>query len=176
MLGSAEVNKAIRAILIPALREHGFTKLRTRHNWRYFSDCVWALHLHAVGAYFSSVTGFPPMSLAAELCIYYLDFPAGAAAPLDTDGLPIPAATHGHVRLPLAIQSNQDEVRPASMRQIERRRDDIWWLSPDGSNLIDAITDIRNSVIHFGIPYLEKPFNSREEQIRRRALVDKHDA
>jgi hypothetical protein len=89
MIGSSEVNRSLRTVLSPALRLAGFQKVRARHNWRYLTDSVWALHIKAVGAHFSGVTGFPPMSLVAELGLYYLEFPGhpNLPAPIDVDGL-----------------------------------------------------------------------------------------
>lgn len=178
MIGSSEVNRSIRAVLSPALRVAGFQKVRTRHNWRYLSDTVWALHIKAVGAYFSSVTGFPPMSLVAELGLYYLAFPGypNVPSPIDVDGLPIPPITHCHTRLSLELQSSQDHLRPATMLPAERRRPDVWWLEPNGSNLDEAIADIRDSVLVFGIPFLLKPYNAREVQLKRRNPLGQGDA
>ncbi|SMQ80698.1 hypothetical protein SAMN05444673_3988 [Bacillus sp. OV166] len=33
MIGSPEVNKVIRKILSPTLKENGFNKVNTRNNW-----------------------------------------------------------------------------------------------------------------------------------------------
>ena len=170
MITSSDVNRALRTGLEPTLRELGFTRLKSRHYWRYFPDCVWALHLKAVGSFFSSVTGFPPASLVVELGVYYLNFPSGPIAALDPGGQPIPGITDCQVRLSLVNQRNQIALRPASMLGPERSRTDIWWLNPDGSNLLEAVEDIREAVVAFGIPFLEKPYNTRSEQIRRRGL------
>ena len=112
------------------------------------------------------------MSLVAELGLYYLEFPGhpGLTAPTDTDGLPIPPITHCHTRLSLELQRNQDLLRPSTMVVPERRRTDVWWLEPDGSNLNEVLVDIRDSVLSFGIPFLLKPYNARQEQLIRRGL------
>jgi len=176
-IATPEVNKSIRALLSPALRAAGFQKVETRHNWRYLSDSIWALHLKAVGAYFSSVTGFPPMSLVAELGIYYHDFPgqSGLVVPRGSDGLLLPPITHCYTRTCLELQRTQSALRPSTMADTERRRTDVWWVQPDGSNLEEVVLDIKDSLFNRGIPFLEKPYNTREEQLSRSVAAMRHD-
>ena len=75
MVGSSEVNKVIRRVISPVLRECGFTKVRTRHSWRYLEDRIWYFMIKSVGSYFSDVTGYPSQSLVAEYGVYFTDFP-----------------------------------------------------------------------------------------------------
>jgi hypothetical protein len=144
--------------------------------WRYREECVWALQLQAVGHYFSTVTGFPSMSLGGELCIFYLDWPShdpirlDSKPPRDTDGLYIPKAWDCHTRYPLLVQLDQAADRASIPSEIERRRDDVWFVRPDGSNVETVVEDVRRSILEWGIPLLLKPYNARSEQIKRRGL------
>lgn len=40
MVGSFEINKVIRKILSPTLKENGFNKVNTRHNWSWNDYCI----------------------------------------------------------------------------------------------------------------------------------------
>jgi hypothetical protein len=92
------------------------------------------------------------------------------------DSLPIPPITHCHTRLSLELQRSQENLRPPTMSPTERHRQDVWWLEPDGSNLDEAITDIRDSVLTYGIPFMLKPYNARDERLQRRSLPKCGDA
>jgi hypothetical protein len=175
-ISSADVNRVFRRVLYPALREAGFTKFKGRCAWRYGEDWLWALQIREVGNHFGSVTGFPPMSLCGELGIFFPDFPSpdpsrpDSKPPRDSDGLDMPKPPQCQVRYPLQVQLDQSPDRAALLTQSERDRDDVWYVRPDGSNIEAVIEDVRRSVIEWGIPLLQKPYNTRAEQIRRRGL------
>jgi len=175
-IGSAEVNRVLRLALNPALRANGFTKFKGRCAWRYMEDCIWVLQLRAVGNYFSMVTGFPPMSLCGELCIFFPDFPSpdpmrrDSKPPRDTDGLYIPKPPSCQIRLPLLVQQDQAADCASIRSPAERDRDNVWFVRPDGSNVEAVVEDVRCSVVEWGIPLLLKPYNTRSEQIKRRGL------
>lgn len=171
MITSGDINKILRRVVVPTLRELGFTKFKGRVAWRYLDDSVWVFHTRAVGSYFSLVTGFPPASLTAELGIFYLDFPNTPSVEADDDGLPIPKDVHCHTRYGLDNIADQIAVRSQSMSEIERRRRDIWWVEPDGSNAVAVVEDIRQSILEYGVPLLQMPYNARSVQLERRGLA-----
>jgi len=176
MITSGDINKILRRVVVPTLREIGFTKFKGRVAWRYLDDSIWVFHARAVGSYFSQVTGFPPASLTAELCIFYLDFPKTPPVEADDDGLLIPKDVHCHCRYGLDNIADQIAIRSQSMSPTERRRRDIWWVEPDGSNGEAVAEDIRRSILEYGVPLLQKPYNARSIQLERRGLAHTHDA
>ncbi len=175
-VGSADVNRLIRRVLHPTLHTCRFDKVQGLRAWRYLNDGIWALELRSVGNSFGRVTGFPPISLCGELCIFFDDFPSpdpGRPAdkpPCDTDGRYIPKPQHCQIRYPLKVELDQAADRASLSSQSERDRDDVWFVRPDGSNMDAVVEDIRRSIVEWGIPLLEKPYNSRAEQMRRRGL------
>lgn len=175
-IGSADVNRVLRRVLNPALREIGFTKFKGRCAWRYLEDCLWVLQIRAVGNHFGLVTGYPPMSLGGELCIFFPDFPSpdpvlpNSKPSQDADGKYVPKPPECQIRYPLMVQLDQAADRVSIESAVERRRDDVWFVTPDGSNLEAVVEDVRRSVVEWGVLFLLKPYNSRAEQIERRGL------
>lgn len=91
MTESNEIDKSIRKIFSPVLREHGFCKVRTRNNWGYHGTNIWVVNICAVGNYFSQVTGWPPMSINVWLGIYDVNNKTNEKyINIDNDGLLIP--------------------------------------------------------------------------------------
>ena len=112
MIGSKEINKAIKEYIRPILRLDGYSVIQPRKAWKHFDNKVYHFLISAVGNYFSMVTGFPPMSVTASLNIYYINFPDGKTVQkFDKKGLPLPKR-HGfcdaiisitHVEPPRAV-------------------------------------------------------------------------
>jgi hypothetical protein len=172
MIKSGDINKVIREIIFPTLKDLGFTKFRGRTAWRYLDEAIWVFNIKAVGAYFSLVTGFPPASLHASLGIYYREFPQSPEVEIDAkDRLPIPKEFHCHTRYGLENIHDQTSLRSDAMLPQERRRTDIWWIDPEGRNVTSVIHDIKNSILEYGIPLLEKPYNARAIQLERRGFT-----
>ena len=66
---------------------------------------------------------------------------------------------------------DQTAIRITVENNIERRRGDIWWIDPEGNNIEEAVSDLNRSILEFGVPLLEKPYNTRDAQIERRGLA-----
>ncbi len=161
MISSAEVNKVIRRVVSPALRERGFTKVQTRNNWCHLDDRIWVLVIRSIGN-----TGlpdyFPSQSLHCEIGIYFPDFPphprpARRTKPkVDEDGLLVPKITDCHWRGNLTLIGDQSQLRQGLRHSQERNRKDVWWVNEDGSNVEDVLEDIKQSFVKKGLRRLEK--------------------
>lgn len=155
--GSAEINKVLRKHLSPALREQGFQKVNTRHNWKFNQHSVWVIDVTAVGAYFSDVTGWPSMSVFVECGIYYPFLNNGDFdVKIDNNGESLPRAHHCYLRLSLDSTLDQSAYTQTLKNQAERSRKDLWWIEPDGSNVDDVVMNIRDVVLNQAIPWFEK--------------------
>jgi hypothetical protein len=157
MIGSPEINKVIRKILSPTLKENGFNKVNTRHNWAWIDHCIWVLDITAVGKYFSDVTGWSPMSIHVDLGIYY-DF----VPPKDGD---IKVGTKGELlhkyhqcQLQKELHCNIDQSNYINHidNPAEKERNDIWWIEPNGSNIEEVIADVKESFLIDGLEWLRK--------------------
>jgi len=106
--------------------------------------------------------------------IFYLDFPAPANPAhqvnpkTDKDNLLIPSESECHTRYPLQVLADQADLRDSVHNEIERSRDDVWFVANDATNVEHVVEDIERSILEFGVPLLEKPYNARDVQIERR--------
>ncbi|OGX79083.1 hypothetical protein A6395_08790 [Exiguobacterium sp. SH31] len=156
-IGSAEINKVIREHLSPALREQGFQKVNTRHNWKFNEHNIWVIDVTAVGSYFSDVTGWPSMSVFVECGIYYPFLNTGDFdVKIGKKGESLPRVHHCYLRLSLDSTLDQSAYTQTLKNQAERSRKDLWWIEPDGSNVDDVVMNIRDVVLNQAIPWFEK--------------------
>lgn len=171
MVGSSEINKMIRKTLSPDLKKSGFSKINTRHNWAWMGDCIWVLDITAVGKYFSDVTGWPSMSIHVDLGIYY-NF-----IPINDDGINVkkngthsPKSHQCHFQHQLLSTLDQDRYMSILSNAAERKRKDLWWIEPDGSNLEEVIEDVKHSFLTEGIDWfmentdIKQAFRKIEEE------------
>lgn len=147
MIGSKEINKAIKVYIHPILSSDGYSVIQSRKAWKHFDNKAYHFLISAVGSYFSTVTGFPPMSITASLNIYYINFTDGKTVQkLDKNGLPLPKETECHFRFPLEKNDTQIEYTMAISNPIERNRRDVWWIDPDGDNIEPVIFDLKKTL------------------------------
>lgn len=154
MIGSPEIDKMIRKNLSPSLKESGFTKVDTRHNWAWMEECTWVLDITAVGKYFSDVTGWPPMSIHVDLGIYYNLIPTNEDnIKIEKNGILTPRSHQCHLQHQLLSTIDQDMYTSTLSNAAERKRKDLWWVKPDGSNLEEVIENLKHSFLTEGIDW-----------------------
>jgi hypothetical protein len=157
MIGSPEVNKIIRKTLSPVLKENGFTKVNTRHNWTWIDNSIWVMDITAVGRYFSDVTGWPPMSIHVDLGIYYDFIPANDKyLKMDGQGKVLPKTHQCHLQGELYSTLNQLKYMSNLSNPAEQKRKDLWWIEPDGSNIEEVIENVKQSFLTDGIDWFRK--------------------
>lgn len=156
MTGSPEINKVIRRVLSPVLREQGFSRVQTRHNWKWLNDCTWVLDIQAVGGYFSDVTGWPPMSIGVWLGILYGSVPADFSIRTDTAGNLLPKESDCHLRSHLSCTLDQTHYKRRLSIPGEQTRKDIWWIEPDGSNADDVVANVAQQFLTKGLPWFQR--------------------
>ncbi|MGN7942095.1 DUF4304 domain-containing protein [Virgibacillus sp. 6R] len=159
MVGTPEINKVIRKILSPTLRENGFHKVNTRHNWGWNDHCIWVLDIAAVGKSFSDVTGWSPMSIIVELGIYYDFIPPRDEIKISAKGELLPKIYQCDVRYDLSCNLDQSKYTKNFYNRAEKERNDIWWIQPDGSNIEEVINDIKQDFLHNGLKWLIRNSN-----------------
>jgi hypothetical protein len=171
MIGSPEVNKILRRVLIPVLRQHGFTKTENRHNWGWHGPCTWVLDIRAVGGYFSGVTGWPPMSVGVWLGVFYDFIPEEIPDTVkrSSDDLPLPREYDCHLRSQVNCSLNQSKFTRSLSNPAERKRSDLWWIEPNGSNVEDVAEDIARQFLTEGLPWFERitDLNAAYEEIQQ---------
>ena len=149
MIEMKDVNREIRIIVNPFLKEIGFSLHHGKNYWAFPEGEVRMACIRAVGAYFSAVTGWPSMSLVVELGVYYPHRHEGASQShikRDEEGRLLPKDWQCDRKYTLTAGINQDFYKKNLSNPAERKRIDIWWIDPDGSNLEESIQDMKNSL------------------------------
>src|SRR5262245_34824271 len=100
MVRQSDIDKTLRRVVSPVLRDCGFEVVSARKSWAWRQDCVWNLTVRGVGAYFASATGWPPASLTVWLAVYYPFIPFRGHTPpsIDRQGRLVPSEGVGHFR------------------------------------------------------------------------------
>jgi hypothetical protein len=156
VIGSPEVDKVLRMALCPTLRSNGFAKVGPRKAWGWHDRWVWVFQIRAVGRYFSEVTGWPPMSVCVWLGAFFDYQPSSQRIKRDAKGRLIPDEVICPNRSHLTCSLDQARFTKGLRNPAERGRNDIWWISPDGSNLSEVIMDIRQQFLAQGLVWYQQ--------------------
>ncbi len=151
---SAIMNRALRAHVLPVLRNADFMQMDARNAWRWQEKTIWVFNIRAVGNYFSSVTGWPPGSVGVWLGVYYPFFPREPHIKADKHGRLLPAEHMCHTRTHLDCTLDQSARVASLLNPAERRRTDIWWIDPQGESSVSASTNIAAALAEEGLPWL----------------------
>jgi hypothetical protein len=152
---SAILNKSLRAVVSPHLRNAGFDVIDPRNALLWRDTSILVVKIRAVGHYFSEVTGWPPGSVSVWLGVFFTFGPQPAGIKRDTMGRPRPQEYHCHMRSQLECgisQAGQTSLRNPA----EQRRTDIWWVEPDAPNANDVAVDIAAAMVTQGFPWFAR--------------------
>lgn len=150
MTNSAQIDKAIRKILFPVLKANGFDKVKIRNSWRYNEECIWVFNLRVSNQHYTPLT-----AIFVFQGIYYTFLDDANFLPkIDKDGRLIPEEWRGHVRNTLLLEK-LDQTFAAKMLDYpsKYKRKDAWFIKPDGSNIEEAIEDIKSAFLHQGLKW-----------------------
>jgi hypothetical protein len=160
---SAQIDKAIRKILFPVLKDQGFLKVKIRNSWRYNEKCIWVFNLRVSNQH------YPPLTTIFIFQGIYYTFLADAnfLPKTDKEGRLIPEEWRGHVRNTLLLEK-VDQTFFTEMLDYpsDYQRKDAWFIKPDGSNIETAIEDIKSAFLNQGLKWfndftnLEYAFNA----------------
>lgn len=150
---SALLNKPLRAVVGPLLRDAGFQQLDARNGWSWRDDLIWVFNIRSVGSYFSDVTGWPPGSVSAWLGVFFTFAPRPAGMKIDDQGRLRPAEHLCHMRDHLVRGVDQSSRTRRLANSAERERADIWWVQPQGENVDEVANDIAKSLRDHGLPW-----------------------
>jgi len=91
------------------------------------------------------------MSVCVWLGVFFTDQPIHFEIKQDSKGRLIPEEVVCHERSHLDCTLDQTRFTRALSNQAERRRTDIWWFAPDGSNMEEAVANIRQRFFDQGL-------------------------
>jgi hypothetical protein len=145
---SKDVNRELRRVVRPALREEGFTEFSDRNAWRYFDDWIWCVNFQSFSAYLAEGIGCTSFSFAVNLGLYLRRPTSASATVLDR-----PKELDCTFRFQ-AHKTLSQPVFHAYGRKEATDRPDVWFVAADGSNLSEAVEDARAVVTGPGLGQL----------------------
>jgi hypothetical protein len=147
---SRQVNAEIKRKVWPALRAAGFDKFNARNGWRHASDSIAVVNFQSFSSHHAERNKCTSFSFCVNLGVYYPcvhDTPWAAKWPVLYRVRPSEPPEFGcHARLHLEKRIAQPEYPHLG----------IWYVRPDGSNLVDVIEDALSVIVDIGLPWLEK--------------------
>lgn len=156
---SALLNKPLRKLVAPILREAGFQQVDARNGWSWRNDLIWVFNIRAVGNYFSGVTGWPPGSVCAWLGVFLTFAPRPNGMKIDDQERLLPTEHLCHMRTHLVSGVDQSSRIRLLGNPAERERRDIWWVQPDGENVDEVASDVARSLQNAGLPWYARVSN-----------------
>jgi hypothetical protein len=174
-MNSRDVTREIRRNVWPMLRGEGFDSFTGRTAWRYAGTSVDVVNFQSFSASIADAVGCTPFSFSVNLGVWLPGNVSPALKP-DGEGRPRPQEWECNWRTRLTKSTPQPWFQPFSGRNVSRwplglrlhreglkrvlRRDrhdreDIWFVRPDGTNLIDTVDDALHAIRDDGLPWFE---------------------
>ena len=153
-ISSRDVNRALRQLVWPSLRERGFTERTERYAWRYRPDCVAVVNVQSFNSYVAAEVGSTTFSFAVNLGIHPL---------CSTDFSGRVEVKNGKLR-PREYQCDFRRPLQKTVDQPELARPEVWFIRPDGSNLTGAVEDARSVLLTIGMEWFEE-FSSLQRML-----------
>ena len=123
--------------------------------WRYTPEQIHVVNFQSFKSYLADGLGCTTYSFALNLGIYFRTVPFEGPTRKGLAPSTKPQEYHCHFRRHLSKHLNQPFYRRA----------DIWYIEPDGSNLVEGITDARNQIENDGLLWFDQ-FQSMEDVLR----------
>jgi hypothetical protein len=153
-VNSYVVNKAIRRLIWPLLREAGFTQFTTRYAWRYATGKIDVVNFQSFNSYVADGLRCTTFSFSVNLGCSFDAIPVRATVER-RNGYLRPREWECHFRLHLQKTIPQPELK----------RTDIWYVDPLEQNLEIVIEDARQAIMEIGLPWFDR-FRSTQEVLR----------
>jgi Domain of unknown function (DUF4304) len=145
------VNREIRAIVWPLLKEAGFVRSTARTFRRYTDNSVDVVNFQSFNSYQASSSVMTTYSFAINLGCYFTAIPR--TWPLKRKGdLLLPEEWHCHFRRRLRKAIHQPQLEMS----------DGWYIDEEGYYLESAVHDARMALLHQAIPWFKRYSDYRE--------------
>ena len=145
-MDSKTVNRLIRELVRPLLKEKGFVTFTARSYWRHKPDRIEVINFQSWNWYNAEVMHITTYSFAVNLGIYFLAIPGYLQFIKEKDGRLLPAEYQCHFR----YRPNKALVQP------ECRYPDLWYIDPEGEYLGPAVKDARDAIMGDGLAWFDR--------------------
>ncbi len=145
-ISSRDVNAALRTLVWPVLRERGFSERTQRTAWSYRTHCIAVVTFGSFNAYVAESMDVTTFSFQVRLGIRAL------SSSRDKAHIPV---KDGKMR----PQESDCDARRSLWKTIQQResaRPDVWFVRPDGSNLLATVEDARSALLATGMEWLDE--------------------
>ena len=150
-MDSKTVNREIRAIVWPLLKEAGFVRSTARTFRRYAKDRIDVVNFQSFTSYQASSSVMTTYSFALNLGCYFTAVPR--TWPLKRKGdLLLREEYHCHFRRRLRKAIHQPQLEMT----------DIWYIDEEGYYLESAVHDARVALLHQAMPWFQRFSDYRE--------------
>jgi Domain of unknown function (DUF4304) len=164
-LDSRFVDTYLRRILWPELKAIGFRR-SGRTAWRDRPHAVQVVCIQSFNSYVAEGVGATTSSFTVPIGVFYPVIAEYDPVPSFHGDPARPAEWQCHARNHLGKGISQEgEWFPSPLAD----RPDVWFVSPDGSNVEAVVTDARDRILFVGLPWLERLADVREA---RRAFAE----
>jgi len=141
------VDQAVRELVRPALKDVGFDRFAGRSAWRRHGQTVDLVVFRSFTTYLASSVGCTTFSFAVTAGVFYQ-----CTAATDNSR---PKDHELTFRFELGKSLPQPYFRPHG-REETSDRPDVWYVLPDGSNLVDCVNDARHAICTAGLPLIDR--------------------
>jgi hypothetical protein len=145
-MDSRIVARGIKNEIWPLLQGHTFSEFSGKSAWRYLPDQIHVVNFQSFNSYLAERVGCTTFSFALNLGIYFREIPFIYPIGKGPDPSIRPQEYHCHFRRRLS-KGIEQSILP---------RPDIWYVEPDGSNLLDTLADARTGLRREGLPWFDR--------------------
>jgi len=154
LVDSSVVNKEIKRVIRPLLKDAGFTQFTTRTGWRYAGEKIDVVNFQSFNSYLADSLGCTTYSFCVRLGCSFSAIPRSESVK-QKDELFRPTEYECHFRRSLQ----------KTIQQPNLKRKDVWYVDPSGQNLNDVIEDAKKTILENGMPWFNR-FNDLNEVLR----------
>ena len=150
-MDSSAVNKEIKSVIRPILRDAGFIQFTLRTAWRYGDNKIDVLNFQSFNSYLANSLGCTTYSFCVRLGCSFAAIPKRERIK-QKEGYLRPEEYECDFRTPLL----------KTIRQPDLKRRDVWYVDPSGQNLSEVIEGAKNAILERGLPWFNRFRNSKE--------------
>ena len=142
-ISSKDVNRALREVVWPALKQRGFKRRTARTAWRDGSDQIDLVNFQSFNSYNAGVLGLTTFSFAVNLGVFARCRPTAQIKERDGALWPAEYDCDFRRRLNRRLRQSHDHA-------------DIWSVAADGGNLDAVVEDARDVLLEEGLSWFDQ--------------------
>ncbi len=140
---ATDVNRTIRSLVRPILKDQGFTVFTARSAWRHHDHAVDVINFQSFNRYIADTVGCSTFSYAVNLGVFLTSVRVDRDVPLRS-GVPCPAEYACHIR------RRMDSTVPTVAAH-----PDIWLINDPGTNIEETVQATAFALMDIAIPWFD---------------------